>query len=250
LLPLAAVGIGSAVPTNDPFARRSSMNTGVDAFESAGVGDPGPTRTTRKVSVLQVGVASQAFEPSAAQSVPGGRAGFEGAPAVHTSFVQTLPSTGRSVSSLADVTPPAPSHTAFLQLPVASGSAAVPACVLMKPQVWSLAHARGRQIVSVPGQSPATTHCTQTPALHSLPLLSVHVVPLVLGVKVGTPLTQVSVVQLLWSLGRSVSSFTAVTPPRPSHCAFLQLPVASGSAAVPGVALEKPQVFWFPQTRL
>ena len=52
------------------------------------------------------------------QLVPTGSSGFDGAPLVHTSFVQTLPSIGRSVLSLTVCGLPAPSHWFLRQSPV------------------------------------------------------------------------------------------------------------------------------------
>src|SRR5947208_10579809 len=94
--PAAAVG-NATVATTLPSRRRSSTNAAVAPLPSAAV--PVPTRTTRKVSVLQAALPSHVFEPSVAQIALAGRFGFVGAPFVQTSFVHGLPSTGRSVSS-------------------------------------------------------------------------------------------------------------------------------------------------------
>src|SRR3954471_13358980 len=115
------MGRGTGLPTRFAVAvvRRSSTYTAIES--AVGALTPDPTRRTRNVSGLQAGVASQAFEPSAAQVVPGGRLGFEGAPVVQMSLVHGLPSTGRSLLSGMDMAVPALSQTAFLQLPAASG---------------------------------------------------------------------------------------------------------------------------------
>src|SRR5438477_570353 len=112
--------------------------------------------------------------------VPAGRSGFDGVPFVQTSFVQGLPSTGRSVSSAADVIAPAPSQMACWQWPVAPGSAAVPAGLFVNPQVNWFPQTRLRQRVSVPWQSVAARQATQAGAdetpLHRIPLFCAHAV--------------------------------------------------------------------------
>ena len=134
--PAAAVGSATGVPTSGAVGA-ALLDEGRASRPAVSAPVPVPTRTTRNVSALHAPVASHAFDPSVAQSVPRGRSGFVGTPFVHTSVVQASPSTGLSVSSATDVTPPLASQTAFWQLPVASGSAAVPAAALFPLQVWS-----------------------------------------------------------------------------------------------------------------
>src|SRR4051812_2594350 len=112
-------------------------------------------------------------------------------------------------------------------------------------------HVRWRHSVSVPGQAAAVKHCTQLVPLQTVPPFGPeHAVPCGLAGCDGAPAARTSSVQLLpSSAGLSPLSSIEVTPPLLSQTAFLQLPTASGSAAVPAVAFEKPQVFWFPHTR-
>ena len=114
MAPLAAVG-SATVETSVPSIRRSSTKTAVEAALSALC--PSPTRTTRKVSALQLAVASQTLAPSLEQIVPAGSFGFEATPALQRSLVQGLPSTGRSVSSIAETTLPLPSQMALVAIP-------------------------------------------------------------------------------------------------------------------------------------
>src|SRR5262245_38085855 len=117
-------------------------------------------------------------------------------------------------------------------------------------QKWVLSQLRMVQRVSDPGQSATVLHCPQTPLTHIVPPPCEQVVPSGFDGCAGAPVAQTSSVQgLTSSAGASLLSWTEVVPPRPSHCAFWQLPVASGSAAIPAWAFEKPQVAWFPQMR-
>src|SRR5690242_14208329 len=67
--------------------------------------------------------------PPIEQAVPEVVGGFEGTPAVHTSFVHWLPSTGTSVFLGALVTPPLPSHCFSLQSAEVCAVVTVPAAV-------------------------------------------------------------------------------------------------------------------------
>src|SRR5437762_3868040 len=67
----------------------------------------------------------------APQLVPEATGTCEGAPDVHTSVVQALPSFGLSVSSVTTTTAPAPLHWLFLQSPLTCAMTAVPAVVLL-----------------------------------------------------------------------------------------------------------------------
>ena len=143
-------------------ARRSSMKAGVAAVSARGAGadahDAEGERVARRRRRRTSSIRRSRRSSRAAES------GLEATPFVHTSAVQASPSTGLSLFSATDVTPPLPLQTAFWQLPVASGSAAVPASRRCSAQVWSPRQVRCRQIVSVPGQLVATRHCTQTRA--------------------------------------------------------------------------------------
>src|SRR5207249_2540310 len=72
------------------------------------------------------------------QAVPAGAGGCDGTPAVQTSSVHGLPSTGRSMSSGIEVMPPLPSQTAVLQLPAVWLARGVLAAVFAGPQVWAV----------------------------------------------------------------------------------------------------------------
>src|SRR4029079_11188234 len=94
------------------------------------------------------------------QLLPAGTVGLLGVPAVQTSNVQALLSTGRSRSSLTVVTPPWPLQTFFLQSRAVCAATSVPIAMLATPhapetqlRVWHSAW--------VPGQVLAerqTTH--------------------------------------------------------------------------------------------
>src|SRR4051794_31051769 len=87
---------------------------------------------------------TQTFPPLAPEhDAPSDFVGCDGAPLEQTSSVQGFPSSaGTSVLSGADVMPPALSHTALLQLPVASAPADVPAASFANPQVFWLPQTR------------------------------------------------------------------------------------------------------------
>jgi len=126
----------------------------VDAFDSALV--PSPTRTTVTTGT-QLPVPSHAVPPLWLHGVPAASAGFEATPFVHVSAVHTLPSTGKSVSSAALTTLPAPSQTLTRQSPAVCGGAGVPAAAKATPHTPA-SHVRVAQVVSVPGQSLAVWH--------------------------------------------------------------------------------------------
>ena len=101
------------------------------------------------------------------------------------------------------MTPPLLSHTAFWQLPMASGSAVVPAAAFENPQVFWLPHTRVWQIESAPGQSVARSDRPRTRALAELPLHSVRAAlprtrcAAARADATGIPFTHVSSVQAL-----------------------------------------------------
>ena len=68
---------------------------------------------------------SQSAPPSE-HAPPAATGGFEATPAVHTSSVHSLPSTGRSASSTTSVTTPAPSHCFAWQSPAVCFASGVP----------------------------------------------------------------------------------------------------------------------------
>jgi hypothetical protein len=85
-----------------------------------------------------------------------------GAPAVQTSAVQPLPSTGTSPLSTAFVTPPAPSHSSAWQSPAICIETSCPAGV--KPMSHAFAmHVRAWHSVSRPGQVSGERHSTHAP---------------------------------------------------------------------------------------
>src|SRR4051812_7977436 len=94
------------------------------------------------------------------QLLPAVTNGLVGMPAVQTSCVQALPSTGRSRSSLAVVVPPWPSQTFFLQSRAVCAGTSVPAAMLLMPH-WPATQLRVWHAVSVPGQLLADRHSTQ-----------------------------------------------------------------------------------------
>ena len=125
IAPLPAVG-SATVETSVPSVRRSSTKTAADAALSAFC--PSPTRSTRKVSGLQLALASQDLAPSLEQTVPVASFGLDATPALQRSLVQGFPSTGRSPLSTAETRLPLPSQTVLWQFPAASVTS-VFACV-------------------------------------------------------------------------------------------------------------------------
>jgi hypothetical protein len=94
--------------------------------------------------------------------VRAGAGGFEGTPAVQTSDVQALPSTGKSVLSMAGVIPPIPLHSLRRQSPAVWAMTGVPAALLATPHALA-AQVRVEHSVSDPGQLAGATHCTHCP---------------------------------------------------------------------------------------
>src|SRR5262245_55529473 len=91
----SVTGLGD-VGTSVPSRKRCSRKTAVAALVRAAL--PSPTRTTVKVGA-QVPSGSHSQPPFSLQAVPAATGGCEGTPALHTSFVQLLLSTGTSVLS-------------------------------------------------------------------------------------------------------------------------------------------------------
>src|SRR3954452_25436918 len=104
------------------------------------------------------------------QLLPAVTLGFVGVPAVHTSAVQTLLSTGRSRSSFTVVAPPCPLHTFFVQSRGVCAATSVPVARLGTPQATDT-QLRVWHAASVPGQVLAERHATHLDALsHTRPL--------------------------------------------------------------------------------
>src|SRR5262245_10288607 len=166
--------------------------------------------------------------------------GLVGTPAVQTSLVHWLVSTGLSVSSLTVWGWPLPSHWTTLQslaICIAAGSA-VPTAVLVTPHV-PFVQVCAWQKVSVP-QLAAVTQPTQAP----LPL-HIRFVPQTVPVdRFGfrfASFLQTSPVQAFLSTGWSVSSMAVMVSPLPSHWNTLQSPVVWLVIAVPAAMLVMPQ---------
>jgi AMMECR1 domain-containing protein len=189
--------------------------------------------------------------PAALQTTPPwlhaastGSTGCEGTPAVQTSLVHWLPSSaGTSLLSMAPTMLPTPSHWFFWQSPGVWALVAVPAAVLLTPQVLP-AQVRVWHSVSVPAHWVGALHCTQAPpALHTVPLPWLQAVSTGLRGCEGTPAVQTSLVHWLpSSAGRSVLSAALTMLPAPSHWFFWQSPAAWALVRVPAGALLAPQV--------
>ena len=164
IAPLAAMG-SATVETSVPSVRRSSTKTAVDAALSAVC--PSPTRSTRKVSGLQLALASQALTLSLEQMVPTASFGFEATPAVQRSLVQGFPSTGRSPLSMAETRLPLPSQVVLWQFPTASVTT-VFACVYATPH-WPAMQVGCPQAVVAPGQPLASAQATPCPPAPAAP---------------------------------------------------------------------------------
>jgi hypothetical protein len=118
---------------------------------------------------------------------------------------------------------------------------AVPRVAFAVPQALA-AHVGVAHVVPVAGQSLAITQPTQLPApSQKWPPPSVHGMPIETGGFDGTPLVHTSIVHCLLSTGRFASSTTILTPPAPSHSAFLQLPIGCVVVGVPFGWNEVPQ---------
>src|SRR5436305_15320794 len=133
------------------------------------------------------------------QLLPAVTLGFVGVPAVQTSDVQTLLSTGRSRSSLTVVTPPWPLHTFFLQSRGVCAATSVPIATLVTPHAPDM-QLRVWHSASVPAQVLAERHWThfEAPSQTRLPP---HAVPEATGRWAGVPELHSSVVQTLLSTG-------------------------------------------------
>ena len=158
---------------------------------------------------------------------------------MHWSFVQALPSTGMSVSSLTVRDCPIPSHSSCLQSPPICGCAGstFPTAAFWTPQV-PFVQVCVWQVVLVP-QSAATLQPTQVPWPLQIKLAP-QAVPLARFGFVGTPAVQTSVVQALPSTGRSRSSLTMSELPV-MQTVFLQSPGVSPDTAIPSAMLAVPQ---------
>src|SRR5262249_12683286 len=145
-----------------------------------------------------------------------------------------------SVSSFTVTTTPEPSHVFFLQSPVACMLVGVPAAANVNPHVL-LTQLRVLQSGSDEGRAAAALQPThEPPAVDTRPVQQD--VPPARGVWDATPPEQLSVVQGLLSLGTSVSSFPAMTPPEPSQVFFLQSPAVCMLVGVPAAANVKPHI--------
>src|SRR4029079_5995419 len=104
------------------------------------------------------------------QLLPACTFGLLGVPAVQTSNVQALLSTGRSRSSPTVVTPPWPLQTFFLQSRAVCAAPSVPIAMLATPQAPFM-QLRVWHSASVPGQVLAERHSThfEAPSQTRLP---------------------------------------------------------------------------------
>jgi hypothetical protein len=177
------------------------------------------------------------------QAEPDAVGGFEGTPAVHTSLVQALPSTGTSVLSATATIAPAPLHWFFWQLLAVCADVGVPLAVKAKPQVLAT-QVRVWHSVSWPGHVDAVTHWTHCPVpLHVVPPFWLQAEPDAVGGFDGAPAVHTSLVHWRLSTGRSVLSATGTITPAPSHWFFLQSAAVCAATAVPAAVNEKPQTF-------
>jgi hypothetical protein len=149
--PTAAVGMATGGAAGVPSGKRSSMNTGVALFVKAA--DPSPTRTIRTVGVQTP--PSHRFPGEVVQTVPFGAGGFDGTPFVQTSDVQSLPSTGTSLSSTTEIRFPLPSQTLEWQSPGVCVALGVPYGAYWTPHFPEV-QVRWEHSVSVPAQSVGT----------------------------------------------------------------------------------------------
>jgi hypothetical protein len=118
---------------------------------------------------------------------PSTAAGFAATPALHTSSVHWLLSTGRSLSKFTVTIAPLPSHCACLQSPVVWVCVAVPAATFAVPQVL-LSQVRVWHSLAGFGHCVAVVHCTHAEApSQKLPPFWLHAVLAALGGNVATP---------------------------------------------------------------
>src|SRR4051812_15124809 len=185
---------------------------------------------------------------AAPQLLPAVTNGLLGMPAVHTSCVQALPSTGRSKSSLPVATAPWPSQTFFLQSRGVCAETRVPAAVLLVPH-WPAMQLRVWQSASVPGQVLADRHSTQWEA-PSQTRLPPQTAPDATGRWEGVPELHSSVVHTLPSTGRSVLSLNTCALPAPSHCKPLQSAAVGSTSLVPAAVKLKPHTPLVEQVRV
>jgi hypothetical protein len=175
-----------------------------------------------------------ALQEPAAQGNPDETGTCVGVPAEQPSVVHSLKSSGTSRSSAMLVTPPAPSHTAWLQSPGDCARTGVPDCV------GESEHAPPTHIRvphSVVGgselQSLSPLHSTHEPAASQKePPLREHAVPMVTARVSGTPLLQIGVAHCPVG-GKSVGSFWSRAAPAPSQTATLQSPDVWAAVTVP-----------------
>jgi hypothetical protein len=146
-------------------------------------------------------------------------AGWLGAPALHASFVQALPSSeGKSLSSAIVERAPLPSHTALEQSPAVCAATLVFAAVNARPQT-PVTHVRVWHASSAPAQSVGARHATQVPSpSHWVPPIA-HGLPAATGLLTGIPSSQTSSVHELLS-----STGLHVEPPLPLLLASVLLP--------------------------
>jgi hypothetical protein len=128
------------------------------------------------------------------QFVPDWTLRWVGVPALHSSVVQGLSSTGLSLSSLTTCAVPLPSHCWPLQSFAVGSTSFVPAAVNENPQTPPVVQVRVLHGVSEPGQSVATaqpTHCPFALQVFAPPQLE----PAGIIVWDGVPVVQTSFVQ-------------------------------------------------------
>ena len=182
------------------------------------------------------------------QLVPAMIGGFEGVSPLHTSLVQALPSTGRSVTSGTVKVPPLPLHSRRLQSRGTCAWVTVPPAVLLTPHA-PLMQVRVWHSVSVPGQVDAVRQATQWLAPSQTSPVP-QAVPDATGRCAGVPAEHSSVVHGLPSTGRSVLLLNETELPAPSHCRPLQSP-AVGSVSIVFAALKlKPHTPCAEQVRV
>lgn len=184
---------GVCIATGVPLAVKLKPHTcaeHVRVWHSVSV----PAHCVGALHCTQAPAPSQNDPPLWVHAVSTARGGLDGTPAVQTSSVHCMLSTGTSALSFTLTIAPDPLHWFFLQSPAVCDATGVPLAAKLNPHTFAV-QARVWHSVSVPGHVDATTHSTHAPApLQNEPPFWLHVVPDPVGGLEGMPAVQTSLV--------------------------------------------------------
>ena len=229
--------LGSGLPTV------SGVTTQLPEMHAMGAQKVPPVQSVSAKQLWQFPLSSHICEPAGPHVPPAFTGGLLGTPAMHTSPVQSLPSTGRSVLSALDCVPPELPHVSSWQSPATwlPEGMAVPTGATTTAHAF-VTHTNCTQAVSVPQCEPVLQP-TQLPLPSQYEPPEAQGVSISAGGNMGAPSTHACVVHSSpSSWGRSVSSTMGARPPSPSQISAWQSPGSWSSvgATLPSVANVRP----------